>query len=194
MRARPRDAQLGKTVVAPAPDVTAWHQRARRVEPRGHRLFVEPLQLLSDGGGVVRTAPNLHHDEWRGYDLAAALHERFGYPARVGNDADYHFADPIRLRYKRKADDTEFHDFSAGYTSLEQETQEVAPPRVGWFRRWLAKQRAWRLERELETAAAEEARVDEILAQLHEHGIESLSKEDRALLERVSARYRNRHE
>ncbi|MCK5943196.1 MAG: ROK family protein [Planctomycetes bacterium] len=38
--------------------------------------------------GVVRTAPNLGHDAWQGYALAAALEQQFGKPARVANDAD----------------------------------------------------------------------------------------------------------
>jgi len=38
--------------------------------------------------GVVRTAPNLRNEAWQGFDLAAALSDRFGCPARVGNDAD----------------------------------------------------------------------------------------------------------
>ena len=38
--------------------------------------------------GVVRTAPNLGHDDWRGYDLAGALERELGRPVRVANDAD----------------------------------------------------------------------------------------------------------
>jgi len=38
--------------------------------------------------GVVRTAPNLGHDGWVGFDLATALQERLGAPVRVANDAD----------------------------------------------------------------------------------------------------------
>ena len=38
--------------------------------------------------GVVLTAPNLGHDAWSGYDLATALQEALGRPARVANDAD----------------------------------------------------------------------------------------------------------
>lgn len=38
--------------------------------------------------GVIRTAPNLGTDAFRGFDLAAALSERFGKPVRVLNDAD----------------------------------------------------------------------------------------------------------
>ena len=37
--------------------------------------------------GVVRTAPNLGTREWAGFDLAGALRERLGKPARVLNDA-----------------------------------------------------------------------------------------------------------
>jgi polyphosphate glucokinase len=38
--------------------------------------------------GIVRTAPNLGHTDWSGYDLAAALQRVLGHPARVANDAD----------------------------------------------------------------------------------------------------------
>ena len=38
--------------------------------------------------GVVRTAPNLGTEQWRGFDLQSALTERAGRPARVLNDAD----------------------------------------------------------------------------------------------------------
>ena len=37
--------------------------------------------------GVVRTAPNLGTRDWAGFDLAGALRERLGKPARVLNDA-----------------------------------------------------------------------------------------------------------
>jgi polyphosphate glucokinase len=38
--------------------------------------------------GIVRTAPNLGHDGWKGFDLAAALTAHFRKPIRVLNDAD----------------------------------------------------------------------------------------------------------
>lgn len=38
--------------------------------------------------GIVRTAPNLGHDGWGGYDLASALRQELGRPVRVANDAD----------------------------------------------------------------------------------------------------------
>lgn len=37
--------------------------------------------------GVVRTAPNLGTRDWAGFDLAGALRDRLGKPARVLNDA-----------------------------------------------------------------------------------------------------------
>lgn len=40
--------------------------------------------------GVVRTAPNLGHEAWTGYTLAAALQRALGRPVRVANDADVH--------------------------------------------------------------------------------------------------------
>ena len=40
--------------------------------------------------------------------------------------------------------------------------------------------------------AAEEQQVDRILSRLHAHGMDSLTSEERQLLQRVSARYRSR--
>ena len=40
----------------------------------------------SVGAGRVFTAPNLKHRAWLGFDLAGALGQRFGKPARVAND------------------------------------------------------------------------------------------------------------
>jgi polyphosphate glucokinase len=38
--------------------------------------------------GIVRTAPLLGHDAWRGYPLAENLGKALGKPCRLGNDAD----------------------------------------------------------------------------------------------------------
>jgi polyphosphate glucokinase len=38
--------------------------------------------------GIVRSAPNLGHEGWRGFPLADALQETLGKPVRVANDAD----------------------------------------------------------------------------------------------------------
>ena len=55
-----------------------------------------------------------------------------------------------------------------------------------WQSREAARQRREQIE------ADEEERVDEILARLHESGFDSLSRDERGILERVSARYRDR--
>jgi Zn-dependent protease len=85
------------------------------------------------------------------------------------------------------------YDFSAGYTSLEQSgpkcsTKTTTGPLVRWWKR----RREQRELRRREQEAAEDGRVDEILARVHESGIDSLSNDDRDLLKRVSARYRSR--
>ncbi len=38
--------------------------------------------------GIVRSAPNLGHEGWSGFPLAAALQETLGKPVRIANDAD----------------------------------------------------------------------------------------------------------
>ena len=83
------------------------------------------------------------------------------------------------------------YDFSQGYTSLEKSSSPLEP--AGFLERWLERRRKASLQRQRETEAEEERRVDDILVRLHEHGIDSLSDDDRSLLKRVSARYRQRN-
>lgn len=85
------------------------------------------------------------------------------------------------------------YDFSQGYTSLEREVKApVEAPKLGPVQQWLENRRLARLERERQIEASEELRLDDILARLHEVGRAGLSEEDRRILDRVSARYRNR--
>ena len=99
-------------------------------------------------------------------------------------------------------EDTVFgYDFSQGYTSLERSSRKphragehvegVVPP-ANIIGRWLEKRRAVHRQREIAQEIEDERRVDEILSRLHERGMRSLSPEDRALLDRVSKRYRSR--
>lgn len=83
------------------------------------------------------------------------------------------------------------YDFSQGYTSLEQ-AAKPRRARRGLWRRWLDERRAERLHRQQQLELEEERRMDEVLARLHEKSIDTLSEEDRALLDRVSERLRNR--
>jgi Zn-dependent protease len=84
------------------------------------------------------------------------------------------------------------YDFSAGYTSLERSADAVVESDSHPLTVWLEERKAARQRRQRERELDDERRVDEILARLHAEGMQSLSADDKALLERVSARYRNR--
>lgn len=102
---------------------------------------------------------------------------------------------PQRRRKSSSRNDLPFgYDFSEGYTSLERSVAEEEEPLQEKSRiiQWLEQRRQARSARERQQEEEEEQRVDEILAQLHEDGMDSLSEDDRILLERVSARYRDR--
>ncbi len=83
------------------------------------------------------------------------------------------------------------YDFSQGYTSLERTLESPRRP-GGSVRRWLENRRELRRRRRQSQEQDEERQVDAILIRLHEAGMEGLSAKQRALLNRVSARYRNR--
>jgi Zn-dependent protease len=98
-----------------------------------------------------------------------------------------------RLDESELEDEMFNYDFSQGYTSLERHFDR--PRRDGGpstLRRWIAHRQEARLRKQRMIEEEEERRVDEILARLHEAGMTGLSSKDRALLDRVSARYRNR--
>jgi len=73
-------------VGAPPTDVVTTLATLVRDLPAFDRIAVGFPGMVRDG--VVRTAPNLGHDGWAGFDLAAAMAAALGKPARVGNDAD----------------------------------------------------------------------------------------------------------
>jgi Zn-dependent protease len=89
-------------------------------------------------------------------------------------------------------DDPLGYDFSQGYTSLERELDAGQKAELGPVGRWLEERREARQERQRQLEEDEERRVDDILARLHITGLDGLSPEDRQILDRVSARYRNR--
>jgi Zn-dependent protease len=84
------------------------------------------------------------------------------------------------------------YDFSEGYTSLESGTPKVRPTRESALKRWRRRRSELRRQRRIAVEAAEERRMDEILAKLHYQGRTSLTDEENRFLIRVSARYRNR--
>jgi stage IV sporulation protein FB len=92
------------------------------------------------------------------------------------------------------AEDTLFgYDFSQGYTSLERD-QPPSPrkKRPNFFQRWLQRRRAAKLQREQEREAAEERRMDELLAKIQREGRQALTDEENRFLKRVADKYRNR--
>lgn len=84
------------------------------------------------------------------------------------------------------------YDFSKGFAGLDQASAE-AKESSGPVRRWIERRRRMRAQRQRQLEADEEQRVDDILARLHDQGINMLSEDDRSLLSRVSARYRQRN-
>jgi Zn-dependent protease len=84
------------------------------------------------------------------------------------------------------------YDFSQGYTSLERGASQRRRSAIGPLRRWLLQRREDKQRRLREIEIEEERRVDEVLVRVKQLGVDALSPEERALLHRVSARYRAR--
>jgi stage IV sporulation protein FB len=97
-----------------------------------------------------------------------------------------------RLQEHDQDDGVFGYDFSQGYTSLDRHTDAAKKAGPGALRRWLDNRRNLKLRRQRQIEEDEERRVDAILAQIRDAGMETVSDQDRALLNRVSARYRNR--
>jgi hypothetical protein len=82
-------------------------------------------------------------------------------------------------------------------SSLEIPGAEEVEWEDGPFAQWLEEKRELERNRRQELKQgelADERRVDEILARLHERGPQSLSAEDRQVLQRVSDRLRRRQQ
>lgn len=97
-----------------------------------------------------------------------------------------------RLEEHDPDDELFSYDFSQGYTSLERTFERRHRRGPGALRLWLDERRRMRQVRQQLIERDEESQVDAILARLHETGMDGLTAKERALLERVSARYRNR--
>jgi stage IV sporulation protein FB len=84
------------------------------------------------------------------------------------------------------------YDFTEGYTSLENGAAKVRPYRESALKRWRRRRSDLRRQRQQAREAAEDRRMDEILAKLHQEGRSALTEEEQRFLLRVSAKYRNR--
>lgn len=169
--------------------------------------------LPLDMGRMLRAMFWMHHDPRQGVIWAARVSQLTAVGLWIAawmihGSPDYSFASlPFVLvgillffaakqetdrLYDPENEDSPFgYDFSQGYTSLEKATQSRKAP-SGPVKKWLDERRAKRLERQQQLEADEERRVDDVLVRLHQLGMHGLSEEERALLNRVSARYRNR--
>jgi hypothetical protein len=101
-------------------------------------------------------------------------------------------AEAVTSFASHRDDDPLGYDFSQGYTSLEREREAEGRSELGPVARWLEERREARHQRQRQLEDEEERRMDDILVRLHSLGIDGLSPEDRQILDRVSARYRNR--
>lgn len=97
-----------------------------------------------------------------------------------------------RLEQGSLEEDFYSYDFSQGYTSLERDINRPRVSGPGPIRRWWAARRAERKRRQQTLERDEEQQVDAILARLHGASLDALTPQEKALLERVSMRYRNR--
>ncbi len=93
-------------------------------------------------------------------------------------------------RLDRASHDEDYvgYEFSSTFSHFEGPSGN--PPSL--LAMWRKNRQLLKQQRKREREAADEARVDEILARLHERGSGALNADDRALLQRVSARYRSR--
>lgn len=86
-----------------------------------------------------------------------------------------------------------YGDFSAGYTSLEDdEPPRPRPKKINPLKKWLQARAARRLQREVEQRQMEDERMDQLLEKIARTGKESLTDEEKRFMARVSERYRNR--
>jgi stage IV sporulation protein FB len=84
------------------------------------------------------------------------------------------------------------YEFSSGYASLDHAHDHADAAPGGFFGRWLDRRRETKLRMQRELEAHDELLMDEVLDRVHKYGLQSLSEDERALLHRVSQRYRGR--
>jgi polyphosphate glucokinase len=78
--------RIDTPVGSPPKDVIEALAKLVESLPPSSRVSVGFPGVVRDG--KIRTAPNLGHEGWIGFDLATALENRLGKPTRVVNDAD----------------------------------------------------------------------------------------------------------
>jgi Zn-dependent protease len=80
---------------------------------------------------------------------------------------------------------------SSSFSHIDQ-GHEPGEVQVGFFARWLERRREAKQRQQRELEARDDLLMDEVLDRVHKYGLESLSEEERALLQRVARRYRGK--
>jgi Zn-dependent protease len=111
--------------------------------------------------------------------LSLIFSSRYSYARQVGTEDDA-WDELDDLEYESLYDEPAYFDFSDDDHSA--------------YSQWLSEKHEARQLEERELEKKEERLADEILKKLHRDGVESLSEEERSLLQRVSARLRRRRE
>jgi Zn-dependent protease len=158
---------------------------------------------LRRGIGLQAT---LIHTEWIAnvtafvlLTLSVLLHQEYGFSsiplALLGLLVFFSGRQEVeRLHRQEESDISLGYDLSSeGDLGLEDEFRPADRRRVGRrLSHWIQQRREDRRRRKRISEEEEERQVDVILARVHESGLEELSREERALLHRVSARFRER--
>jgi stage IV sporulation protein FB len=174
-------------------------------------VMVNVLPMLPfDGARIVHAFVRERADE----HVAAVQSSRIGFITAFGCFVVFWFVPPdhdaaafvllllgvvgafASLSELQRAADPEYGEslrYDDATSSLDLDERRPRLERLGPLRRWWRQRQDAKIQQRLETERQEEERADEVLARLHNGGIESLSQQDRALLERVSARYPRRH-
>ncbi len=93
------------------------------------------------------------------------------------------------LVYSTEDSDSFGHDFSGGYTSLENQAGGEKGP--GFLERLKLKRERKRAEKKEEENRQMQERLDGLLEKIHEQGMDSLSEQERRFLETTSKKLRN---
>ncbi len=83
-----------------------------------------------------------------------------------------------------EADSEWGYDFSRGFDTFEERSQK----KPSWFARRRAAKLAQKADREMRAQAEKAKRIDEILAKVHQHGMHSLTPEEKEILESETER------
>ena len=173
----------GGVAVRAIADLMNPHSSRRRIERYVGRIGIATGFAMVIAAALVRDAqPDSLAPPWFALSLLGVVVLFSGQVA------------PQRDRQNRHAGSDLFgYDFPQGDETLEHSAARVDEGTDdGPLQRWLQTRKQQRHQRQKELEAEEDVLVDEILARVHEHGLDELTPQERLILDRVSVRYRAR--